>query len=191
VLDILTTLRDDPSEYVRRSVANCLNDFARDHPDRIAALCADWMPNASKERQKLVRHALRSLIKSGHPGALAALGYGSPKLDATLSTSPKEINLGDALTLTAALTSNSSKPQKLVIDFALHLLKKNGKLAPKVFKWTTLNLAPGETRALTKNHAIKPVTTRVYYPGPQKVELLINGQSYGTCDFDLTTALSP
>ncbi len=186
VLDILTTLRDDPSEYVRRSVANCLNDFARDHPDRVAALCAAWMPNASKNREKLIRHALRSLIKAGHPGALAALGYGPPKLDATLSVTPGELKLGEALSLTAKLTSTSPRSQKLVIDFALHLMKKNGKLTPKVFKWITLELAPGETRTASKTHAIKPVTTRVYYPGAQKVELQINGQSFGTCDFALT-----
>lgn len=185
VLPILEVLRDDPSEYVRRSVANCLNDIARDHPDLVARLAKTWLQDASTEREKLVRHALRSLIKAGHPGALKALGFGPPELEASLGCASGTLQLGNALELTAELTSKSAEPQKLVIDFALHLMKKNGKLAPKVFKWTTLTLRAGETREIAKKHAIKPVTTRVYYPGAQRIELLINGQSFGEVGFEL------
>src|SRR5687768_3842006 len=38
-LPLLRALQDDPSAYVRRSVANHLNDIAKDHP----ALVADWL----------------------------------------------------------------------------------------------------------------------------------------------------
>ena len=40
-LTILTALRDDPSDYVRRSVANALNDIGKDHPDLVAGIVAD------------------------------------------------------------------------------------------------------------------------------------------------------
>jgi hypothetical protein len=65
-------------------------------------------------------------------------------------------------------------------------MKANGKTSPKVFKFRTLKIAPGETVKLMKKHAIKPITTRKYYPGEQAVEILINGQPYGRAPFMLT-----
>ena len=82
VLALLETLKDDPSEYVRRSVANNLNDIAKDHPDRVAEIAKRWLSGASKNRQKIVRHACRTLIKQGHPETLTALGYAPPCCDA-------------------------------------------------------------------------------------------------------------
>ena len=98
LLPVLTALRDDTSEYVRRSVANNLNDIAKDHPDLVADIAADWMKNAPAPRGKLIKHACRSLIKSGHAPTLAVFGYGPPKeLKATLSASPDPVTLGGAL----------------------------------------------------------------------------------------------
>ena len=108
VLDLLHRLRDDPSEYVRRSVANNLNDIAKDHPDRVADIAKAWIKDATVERNRLVRHALRSLIKSGHPGALKALGYGPPKVELRhFAVTTPEVTLGGALEFEVGIASTT------------------------------------------------------------------------------------
>jgi hypothetical protein len=83
------------------------------------------------------------------------------------------------------MKSTSSEPQNLVLDYLVHFKKANGSLSPKVFKWTKVTLAPGETLALSRKHPIRPITTRVYYDGTQAVSLRINGQDFGYSEFEL------
>lgn len=187
ILSLLEALKDDPSEYVRRSVANNLNDIAKDHPDRAATLAGAWMKNASPARRKLVRHACRSLIKAGHAGALEALGYGEPDVTLEkLEIVTSDVVLGGALKFIAELSSSGKAEQHLILDYAVHHMKANGKRTPKVFKWKRLALQPGEHRREKRRHPIKPVTTRVYHSGRHEVEILVNGRSLGRAAFNLT-----
>jgi 3-methyladenine DNA glycosylase AlkC len=187
ILPILETLKDDPSDYVRRSVANSLNDIAKDHPDLVARIAAKWMKGASKNRARLVRHACRSLIKAGHEGTLAALGFSS-KPDVTLKTftldTPK-VKFGDHAAFAVELHSTGQAPQSIVLDYVIHHRKKNGGTTGKVFKWKTLTLKPGEAVRLERRHALRAITTRVYYPGEHRVEVLMNGQVMGGGIFEL------
>lgn len=187
MLPVLRKLRDDPSEYVRRSVANHLNDIAKDHPDLVARLARDWLKDASKEREKLVRHACRTLIKQGHAEALSAFGLNPPNLlEPEISLKSTQVQFGGALEFDVVLRSDAQQTQSLVVDYVIHFLKNNGTLAQKVFKWSKLDLAPGEVREMSRKHVIKPITTRVYYNGVQKLSLRINGRDFGAVDFELT-----
>ena len=81
VIELLELLKDDPSLYVRRSVANNLNDIGKDHPELLVTIAKRWLRGAvgerpSPERRWIVNHALRSAVKRAHAGALGALGYG-------------------------------------------------------------------------------------------------------------------
>lgn len=184
VLALLEQLKDDEDEYVRRSVANNLNDIAKDHPDLVADLAARWMEGADRNRQRLVRHALRTLVKQGHPKALAALGYGEAQVDlVSLSVLTPVVDYGAALAFEIELHSRAD--QKLVIDYVIHHRKANGTLAPKVFKWATVTLSAGEVYKGRRSHAIRPITTRRYYPGLHRVEIVANGKSLGIADFEL------
>jgi 3-methyladenine DNA glycosylase AlkC len=187
ILPILEVLRDDPSDYVRRSVANSLNDIAKDHPEMVAGIAAKWMKGASKERKRLVRHACRSLIKSGHESTLTALGFSS-KPDVALKAftldTPK-VKFGTHAAFTVELSSTGKAPQNIVLDYVVHHQKKNGETTPKVFKWKTLTLKPGDTVRLERRHALKAITTRVYYPGRHRVDLTVNGQVLAGGDFEL------
>ncbi len=186
VLPLLEVLKDDEEDYVRRSVANNLNDIAKDHPDLVADIAWNWMEDAPPERARLIRHALRSLIKAGHPGALKVLGYGPPKLDVIgFVVLTEQVILGEALEFGIELTSTADTDQPLVIDYVVHLMRANGKTSPKVFKWKTTRLKAGATVKDRRRHPIRPVTTRRYYPGRQRVELLVNGQNLGGGDFRL------
>ena len=185
-LPLLEALKDDPEEYVRRSVANHLNDIAKDHPDLVAEIATRWLKGADKNREKLVRHACRSLIKQGHAATLSAFGLNPPEIqvDGPAITTDK-VDYGSALGFAIKLTSTAQQPQDLVLDYLVHFKKANGTLAPKVFKWTKLTLAPGEAISLAREHAIRPITTRVYYGGTQAVSLRINGQDFGFSEFEL------
>lgn len=188
VLALLEELKDDPSEYVRRSVANNLNDIAKDHGDHVATIAMAWMSDASPDRKRLVRHALRTLIKSGHPMALKALGYGPPKIELeTFDIITPRVELGAAVEFAVKLRSRSQSDQPLIIDYAVHHKRADGTTSPKVFKWKTVSLLAGETLAITRRHAIKPITTRRYYSGLHHVEILVNGKGLGREDFHLIT----
>ena len=71
-LPILELLKNDPSLYVRRSVANHLGDIAKDHPELVIGICRRWLKeNASSNSKWLVRHAIRNLVKKQNGAALA------------------------------------------------------------------------------------------------------------------------
>ena len=186
VLLLLEALKDDDKEYVRRSVANNLNDIAKDHPDTIAQIAGQWLIDADKNRRRLVKHACRTLIKQGHKDTLKSLGYGTPyiKLE-KLEISTPQVKFGEALHFEMSLMSTSKQEQGLIIDYAIHHRKANGKTSPKVFKWKTVTLAPYAPLNAKRKHSIKKITTRTYYPGTHRVEIFVNGVSIGNKDFKL------
>ncbi len=188
-LPLLRVLQDDPSVYVRRSVANHLNDIAKDHPDLVASWVREHLVGAGPERVALLRHASRTLIKAGHPPTLQAWGVGQAfRGKATLALAATKVRIGATLGLEVNLVSTASTPQPLVIDYAVHHRRANGERTPKVFKGWKVTLAPGEKRALAKQHSFRPVTTRRLYPGQHQIDLLINGQTVAKRDFELLSA---
>ena len=182
----LQVLQDDPSAYVRRSVANHLNDIAKDHPALVADWLATHLPGASAERAALLRHASRGLVKAGDAAVLAAWGLGAAfRGRLALDVSPTALAIGDVLAVTLDLQSTASTPQRLAIDYAVHHVKAGGHTTPKVFKGWVIDLAPGERRQLVKRHAMKPVPTRRYHPGAHAVDVRINGQVLAEAGFML------
>ncbi len=186
ILPILTALIDDPEDYVRRSVANSLNDIAKDHPDLVAAFVRDAIAGASVQRRQLLRHASRTLLKKGHGEALANFGFApAPAVRADLAIETPVVEFGTQLRMAVTLVNAGQQPQRLMIDYAIHHRKANGQLAPKVFKWTSLTLGSGETISLTRQHAMRAITTRQYYAGGHSVDILVNGAVLGRGDFQL------
>ncbi len=186
VIPILEALRDDAEEYVRRSVANHMNDIAKDHPDLVANLAKDWTQGANERRKKVVRHACRTLIKNGHKGALHALGYEKPMIQLMrLSIETAVVKMGGALVFKVDLRSESKSSQSLMIDYVVRFMKANGKQAAKVFKWKKFSLGAGEEISMTRSHAIRAITTRKYYDGAHALSIRINGQDFGHAEFEL------
>lgn len=186
-LPLLRALLDDPSEYVRRSVANHLNDIAKDHPALVAAWVEQHLPGASAQREALLKHASRTLIKRGDPRMLKAWGLAHALHgDAQLKLSKRRIALGDSLEFRVILHSDSPRRQRLAIDYAVHHVKANGKTSPKVFKGWTVELGAHEQRELRKTHSLRPVTTRTYHAGRHTIELRINGRDAAQAQFTLS-----
>lgn len=183
---LLQALQDDASAYVRRSVANHLNDIAKDHPQLVCEWVLTYRQDENARRTALLRHASRGLIKQGHAPTLLAWGlHPGVRGQATLDLSPPRVRVGEAVDLRVTLASTGADIQDLVVDYAVHHRRANGSASPKVFKGWKLRLAPGETRTLEKRHSLRPVTTRTLYPGPHRVTLAVNGQVLCEVGFDL------
>lgn len=178
VLPILENLKNDPELYVRRSVANNLNDIAKDHPELVIKVLKRWSKTKTDEMKWLVKHGLRTLEKAGNPDALNLLGYShKTKVKAKhFKIDKKKIKLGESLKMNLLITSTSNTPEEIVIDYIIHHKKANGKLSPKVFKWGKKTISKYENLELTKNHAIKEISTRKYHPGHHEIHIQVNGK---------------
>lgn len=176
VLELLELLRDDPELYVRRSVANNLNDIAKDHPETAIATCARWMRDATPERVWLVRHALRSVLKQGRSDALAVLGYGSGDAFSVgdLTIAPEEPQIGDSVRITFTV-QNGGPPATAMIDLRVHFVKSRGTATPKVFKVAVREMGSGERTMVAKSVSLAQHTTRTHHPGVHEVDVMVNG----------------
>jgi len=185
-LPILEALQDDPSLYVRKSVANHLNDISKDSPDWLLDRLADW-PTERTHTGWIVRHALRTLIKKGDSRALGLIGTtGRPsvRVDA-FAVTPSALKLGDRVFLNASLVSTSATTQRLVVDYAVHYVKKNGNASRKVFKLRETELAAGAAQSFAISQVVRDFTTRKHHPGFHRVELMVNGEVVAETGFSL------
>ena len=185
-LPLLAALQDDPSAYVRRSVANHLNDIAKDHPQAVVDWLRTHLPGAPAPRRALLRHASRTLVKQGHPGAMKAWGLGSAwRGETVLTLTPRRVTLGGDITFTLHLRSTSTRTQKLAVDYAVHHVKADGSRTPKVFKGWTIELPAQGEATLVKRHSLRPVTTRRYHAGEHGLVVQVNGRPVAESTFTL------
>ena len=187
VLDLLEELKDDPEEYVRRSVANNLNDISKDHPECIVEVAERWWGGASLTRERLVRHALRSLVKRGHTGALAVLGYtpDSPASIRSVVCSPETVEIGGKVRIQVEVENPSDEKTHALVDLRIHFVKANGLTSPKVFKGRELALESGGAATVGKTVSLAQHSTRKHYPGSHRVEVLLNGATHPGGRFDV------
>lgn len=189
VLPILEQLKDDPSEYVRRSVANNWNDIAKDHPKLVLNMAKRWLSEDSikpKNRKKLVKHALRTLLKQGNTDALILFGFGNPIAieinNLTLST--KSLKIGEDLFFDFEIFNTSNDAVFLRIEYGIDFMKKNGKTSRKVFKITENTYSPGNT-PIKRKQSFKDLTTRKHHAGVHQVAIIVNGVEKAADAFNL------
>lgn len=186
IIPVLEKLKDDESETVRRSVANNLNDIAKDHAERVVGLLAQWQ-DGSDEMAALTKHALRTLLKQGHEGAMGLLGYShKPRVELSgLSIDPPEAPVGENVHLEFTVTSLASDRQPLMIDYAVLYQNASGKGTRKVFKGTITELDQGQELTVRRRISLVPMSTRTIYPGAHHVEVLVNGMSVASGEFEV------
>lgn len=188
-IKFIESLRNDPEEYVRRSVANHLNDISHLDEKLMLDTVCDWNKGKPNDDLKwLIRHSTRTLLKKGHPRALKLHGY-NPKIKLSinkLKLSKKKIKEGDSIDFSFEVKNNSKKKEKVLMDYIIHYLKKDGSYSKKAFRFKDSYLAPNTSEPLLKTIKFKKVTTRVHYPGVHKISLLINGQEFGELLFKLS-----
>lgn len=185
-LAVIERLVDDPALYVRRSVANHLNDVSKDNPDRALAVAGGWAAVDGAERRWVVRHGLRTLLKAADPRALALVGRPAADVAVEGLTGQPAVARGDKLPFAFDLHNREAAPSPLRVDYLLHRVLKSGKRSAKAYSVGDLTLAPGERRAVARSHDFKPVSTRTLYPGTHRIEIRVNGVVGDGFDFELT-----
>lgn len=188
VLKVLERLKADDSLYVRKAVANNLNDISKDHPDVVLKTALQWMTANDPRTNWILKRACRSLIKKGTPEVFRLFGFASnPRVEVgKLKLTPANPKIGGDAVLTFAVKSRAAKTQKLAIDYRVHYVKADGKLSGKVFKLVERSLKADETIPLSTKHSFREMTTRTHYPGKHRIEIIINGQTFGTLAFTLS-----
>jgi hypothetical protein len=134
-----------------------------------------------------VRHALRSLIKKGHRGALALLGAGArPRVEVgSARLSAKSILLGGEIRFSFSVESTAPRGQQLVVDFAVHFVKANGGSRAKVFKLKRITLEARDSASFEGKVSFAQMTTRRHYPGRHRIEVLVNGVAFPLGEFEV------
>ncbi|MBV1959676.1 MAG: hypothetical protein KUG53_02965 [Pseudomonadales bacterium] len=184
ILPILENLKQDSSLYVRRSVANNLNDISKDNP-RITINIAERWIGVHPDTDWLIKHASRTLLKKGEPDVLVLFGFTSQhsKVD-NIDLSSSKILIGDVLEFCFELNCKSGSLGKTRVEYAIDFVKSNGKQTRKVFKISE-GIISGTSRFFTKKHSFKPLSTRIHYAGQHQLAVIVNGVEKNFVVFDL------
>jgi 3-methyladenine DNA glycosylase AlkC len=185
LLPILHTLIDDPTEIVRRSVANNLNDIAKDNPDTVIDFARQYK-GKSTQFDRTIKHACRTLLKQACPEVLTLFDYDSTDIELIeFKVLTDKVIMGSQAEFTFSLKNNSEKSKKIRLEYGLYFMKKNGQLTKKVFKISERFLAAKESHKVERKQSFKPISTRVYYSGIHQVSIILNGKEFAAKDFEL------
>jgi 3-methyladenine DNA glycosylase AlkC len=184
VLPILEQLKTDPSLYVRKSVANNLNDISKTHPDLVAKLAKEWY-GKNERTDWIVKHGCRTLLKKGNREVLAIFGYDDVTsvgvsgfaLEATA------VSIGEELTF--SFTILTTEATKVRLEYGIDYVKSNGKRNRKIFQISETSLKENEKKYYTKKQSFADLSTRKHYPGTHSITLIVNGMERGKSDFEL------
>ena len=185
-LPLLDLLHADRTRYVTRSVANHLNDVSKIDSSLVIERLTRWRAQdqqSPKELSWMTRHALRTLVKSGHAEALQLLGFApNPQVEASLVVHTPVVHPGETLEFDVELRAGADEP--LLVDYQIHFVKNGGKTRPRVFKLKQLKMKSGETRRITKRHPLRAnATTYTLYPGIHELTVVANGTAVATDSF--------
>lgn len=192
VLPIIEALKADQSAYVRKSVANLLNDLTKTRADWVLDLFDRWsdMPSDqhAQRTQWIIKHALRTLLKQANQRALALIGYEPPDFDLVCNwNTDHSVRIGERFGFGFSLNSSAGRLGRLRLEYALTFKRKQQGAYRKVFK-----IAEGDyeevSRHFSKQHDFKPISTRRYYAGTHFIELVVNGVVLAASEFELLEA---
>ncbi|RKX19178.1 MAG: DNA alkylation repair protein, partial [Candidatus Zixiibacteriota bacterium] len=175
IFPILELLKNDESEFVRKSVANNLNDISKDHPNLALKIAKQWF-GKSENTNWIVKHACRTLLKAGNSEAMVLFGFGDPKNISVnkLSLDKKKIKIGEKSEFNYILKVGGKKQSKIRLEYAVTFAKANNKFSKKVFKISEKSYDPGEYD-LSKKHSFANLSTRKHYAGKHQIAIIVNG----------------
>ncbi|MCL2592007.1 MAG: DNA alkylation repair protein [Defluviitaleaceae bacterium] len=186
IIPILENLKNDVSRFVRLSVANNLNDIAKDNPATVINLVKKWQ-GKSENINWIIKHGCRTLLKQGNAETMEIFGFNDIKdisiKDFKISTPKVKIN--ESLEFGFTLMNNSSKKIKIRLEYGIYYQKANETLSKKVCKISEKEYAKNSITHITRKHSFKVVTTRVLHPGLHQVSIIINGKEFEKYDFEL------
>ncbi|MFZ6014175.1 MAG: DNA alkylation repair protein [Bacteroidota bacterium] len=184
ILPILENLKEDPSEYVRRSVANNLNDIAKDHPELVLKIAKQWQ-GKNTNTDWIIKHGCRTLLKKGHKQALGLHGF-DPNHRASvkeLSLLKNKVKIGDYLNFGFNFVSKEKSAVNFRLEYAIDFITSTGKISRKIFKIAEDTFEPGETVAIKRKQSFKDFTTRKHFKGKHFLTILANGKKVAAAEF--------
>ena len=186
ILPILETLKNDPAESVRRSVANNLNDISKNNPEVTLLICQNWF-GRNPNTDRIVKHACRGLLRAGNPKALRLFGFEDPRhIEITnLSLSPESLPLGGEIKFSFELGVKSPRESKIRLEFAIDYVKASGKISRKIFQLREKVFAPGHY-SINKKLSFQDLSTRKYFPGRHQLNIIVNGIPKANRYFEVT-----
>ncbi|TGL57685.1 DNA alkylation repair protein [Leptospira sarikeiensis] len=186
-LSILENLKNDPDEIVRRSVANHLNDISKDHPKLVLDIAKKWI-GKSENTDQLLKHALRGLLKQGHPEILSLFGFSKTKSAkiSKLELQPKTVEIGKHLIYNFEMRSEATKPILYRLESKIHYIRPSGKFSSKVFQIEEKTFSPMEVKKYIRKQSFQQMTTRVHFPGTHKLEIIVNGETKAKAEFSVS-----
>jgi len=182
IMPILTRLKTDPSLFVRKSVANNLNDISKTHPDFIAKLAKDWY-GKNERTDWIVKHGCRTLLKKGNRDVLTIFGYD----DATavevagFALGAAAVSIGDNIEFSFSISVKDAT--KVRLEYGIDYVKANGKRNRKIFQISEISLRANDKKLYTKKHSFADLSTRKHYAGIHSITLIVNGAERVTLDF--------
>ncbi len=182
VLEVLELLKNDKSEYVRKSVANNLNDISKDNPTLVKELFKKWY-GKTKNTNWIVKHASRTLLKAGDKEVLELFGYDAKGIEVVDLRADDELDMEEYLNFSFKIKSKNIL-EKLRIEYKLGFVRQNKKMNYKVFKISEKVVNKNEL-FVEKSHHFKYVTTRKYYDGIHTLTIIINGKEFLSKKFTL------
>ena len=188
ILSILDNLKNDKSLFVRKSVANNLNDISKDNPEIVINILRNWQRDNNKFTNWIIKHGARTLLKKGDKDVLKIFGYEYSKNMVEFSNfeilnKDKKVSIGDYLQFGFKILLK--KDILLRLEYAIHFLKANGILSKKVFKISEKQYRYTDEIAVTKKHNFKLISTRKYYEGKHGLSIIVNGNEFQISDFYL------
>ncbi|MDR2584985.1 MAG: DNA alkylation repair protein, partial [Prevotellaceae bacterium] len=159
ILPILEQLKTDPSLYVRKSVANNLNDISKTHPDLVVKIAKEWY-GKNENTDWIVKHGCRTLLKTGNRDVLEIFGHD----DATsievndLMLNAPSISIGEDISFSFTISTKGAA--KVRLEYGIDYVKANGKRNRKIFKISEISLKENEKKHYTRKHSFADVSTR-------------------------------
>lgn len=184
ILPILENLKADPSEYVRRSVANNLNDLAKDHPQLVLKIAKQWL-GKNEHTDRIIKHGCRTLLKKGNADVLGLHGY-DPKSRGMLKyfELPKtKVKIGEYLNFSIAFVNREKKSTPYRLEYSIDYLTSTGKRSNKIFKITENELEAGKAITIQRKQSFKNLTTRKHFKGKHTLSIFSNGRKIGSKEF--------
>ncbi|WP_026673265.1 DNA alkylation repair protein [Alkalihalobacterium bogoriense] len=186
ILPLLIKLKQDESQYVRKSVANHLNDISKDNPNIVINLCKLWK-GTNPYTDWIIKHGCRTLLRQAHPDILQLFGFSkNPTVIVDqLTISGNSIYIGESFTFQFRLTNPLEEAALLRVEYAIDFVKANGKHSRKLFKITENKYKHG-TVQFTRRHSFKNLSTRIHYAGTHHLSIIVNGNELDSISFELT-----
>ena len=187
IIPILENLKNDPSRFVRLSVANNLNDIAKDNPEIVIDLAKRWQ-GESNDVDWIIKHGCRTLLKQGNPEVMKLFGFNTTTNDISIENfqiSIPKVKVGHSLEFCFNLLNNNNNKTKIRLEYGIYYQKANGTLAKKVHKISEKEYTENSTTQITRKHSFRVVTTRKFHLGLHQVAVIINGNEFEKYDFEL------